>query len=130
MLREQIHRVQNSVKMAQDAPGVPLTAHIMLRYFPDLEIGRSVPRINGETMSTTGGTGKTNGMAIAGFVLAFLCWPLGIVFSGIGMSQTSKDPSQGGRGLAVAGLVISILSAVITMVFWGSIAAMMDSSSY
>ena len=43
---------------------------------------------------------KTNGMAITGFVLSFFCGILGIVFSAIGMSQTSKDPSQGGRGLA------------------------------
>jgi hypothetical protein len=47
------------------------------------------------------------------------------------MSQTSKDPSQGGRGLAIAGLVISIVSIFITIILWGSIAALlgMEASS-
>lgn len=82
-------------------------------------------------MSVPNSPQKTNGMAIAGFVCSFLCWPLGLIFSILGMSQTSKDPSQGGRGLAIAGLVISIVSAVITVVLWGTIAALigMDASS-
>ena len=54
----------------------------------------------------------TNGMAIAGFVLAFFCTPLGIVFSAIGLSQTNRT-GQSGRGLAIAGLVISIVSIVV-----------------
>ncbi len=82
-------------------------------------------------MSIPNSPQKTNGMAIAGFVCSFLCWPLGLIFSILGMSQTSKDPSQGGRGLAIAGLVISIVSAVITVVLWGTIAALigMDASA-
>lgn len=74
---------------------------------------------------------RTNGMAIAGFVCSLFCWPLGLIFSSIGMSQTSKDPSQGGRGLAIAGLIISIISIFITIVLWGSISALigMDSTS-
>ena len=82
-------------------------------------------------MSGTG-TPKTNGMAITGFVCSLLCWPLGLVFSIIGMSQTGKDPSQGGRGLAIAGLVISIVFAVITIVWWGALATMfgLESSDY
>ena len=82
-------------------------------------------------MSIPNAPQRTNGMAIAGFVCSFLCWPLGLIFSILGMSQTSKDPSQGGRGLAIAGLVISIVSAVITIVLWGTIAALvgMDAST-
>lgn len=75
------------------------------------------------------GSPKTNGMAIAGFICSFLCWPLGLVFSIIGMNQTSKDPSQGGRGLAIAGLVISIVSVVLTFVFWGTIGAILGMES-
>jgi hypothetical protein len=62
-------------------------------------------------------------MAITGFVCSLLCWPLGLVFSIIGMSQTGKDPSQGGRGLAIAGL---------TIFFWSAFAALlgMESSGY
>ena len=82
-------------------------------------------------MSIPNSPQRTNGMAIAGFVCSFLCWPLGLIFSILGMSQTSKDPSQGGRGLAIAGLVISIVSAIITVVLWGTIAALigMDASA-
>jgi hypothetical protein len=54
-------------------------------------------------------------MAIAGFVLAFLFWPLGIVFSAIAMSQT-KRTGQGGYGLAVAGLIISLIALLIVII--------------
>ena len=62
------------------------------------------------------GPRKTNGMAVTGFVLSFFCGVLGIIFSAIVMAQTSKDPNQGGRGLAIAGLVISIVSMVLTWI--------------
>ena len=53
---------------------------------------------------------KTNGMAIAGFVTAVACcWPVGIILSAIALSQISKDPSQAGKGLATAGLIIGII---------------------
>ena len=62
---------------------------------------------------------KTNGMAIAGFVLSLLgCTsPLGIIFSAIGLNQISKDPSQGGKGLALAGLIIGII-IVVCYILW------------
>ena len=84
-------------------------------------------------MSGTGAP-KTNGMAIAGFVCSLVgcLWPLGLIFSIVGMNQTSKDPSQGGRGLAIAGLIISIICAVATVIWWGAFAALlgMESSGY
>lgn len=71
---------------------------------------------------------KTSGMAVAGFVLAivswcigwipyigfaaFITWILGLIFSIVGMSQTKNDPNLGGRGLAIAGLVISLIGVV------------------
>ncbi len=83
-------------------------------------------------MSTNTPSGKTNGMAITGFVLSFFCAPLGIIFSALGMSQTGKDPSQGGRGLAIAGLVLSILFTLSYFIWWGAIMAAIgiDSQSY
>jgi hypothetical protein len=69
---------------------------------------------------------QTSGMAVAGMVLGIvsmvLFWAsllgpllavLGIVFSSIGLSQSSK-PGQTGIGMAVAGLVCS----VITLAVW------------
>lgn len=51
----------------------------------------------------------TNGFAIAGFVLGLIggC-VLGLIFSIIGLKQTKSRP-QDGRGLAIAGLILSIL---------------------
>ncbi len=51
---------------------------------------------------------KTNTMAILGLVFAFLFSPLGIVFSAIGLSQIKKR-REGGRGLALSGLILSII---------------------
>jgi hypothetical protein len=53
-------------------------------------------------------------MAIAGFVCAFFCTPLGLIFSIIGLNQIGQS-GQGGKGLAIAGIVISILSVVVAI---------------
>ena len=67
---------------------------------------------------------KTNGFAIAGFVLALVSlfinlWGLigilAVIFSGIGISCTGPNKEKG-RGLAVAGLIIGIISVI-----WGFI---------
>jgi len=59
---------------------------------------------------------RTNGMAvaglicaIAGFCLWFLGGILGVIFGLIGLRK-SRDPQVGGRGLAVAAIVIGVLS--------------------
>jgi Na+/melibiose symporter-like transporter len=57
---------------------------------------------------------RTSGMAIAGFVLAFFCGLLGLIFSIIGYNECKRsNGSIGGEGLAVAGIVISIVSMLI-----------------
>ena len=71
---------------------------------------------------------QTSGMAVAGMVLGILSlvlfWAsllapllaiLGIVFSVIGMSQSSK-PGWTGMGMAVAGLVCSLVTAAIWVI--------------
>ena len=57
---------------------------------------------------------QTNGMAIASLVCAFLFAPLGIVFGHISLSQI-KRTGEDGHGLAVAGLIISYLITVGTI---------------
>ena len=57
----------------------------------------------------------TNGMAIASLICAFVFAPLGIVFGHISLSQ-SKKTGEEGRGLAIAGLVISYLVTVLSIV--------------
>jgi peptidyl-prolyl cis-trans isomerase B (cyclophilin B) len=56
----------------------------------------------------------TNALAIASLVCAFLFAPLGIVFGHVSLSQIRKTGEEG-RGLAVAGLVISYLITLLTI---------------
>ncbi len=59
---------------------------------------------------------ETNDLAIAGFVLAFIFAPLGLIFSILGLKKAKKSGGSG-SGLAVAGLVISIVTIVLS-VLW------------
>jgi hypothetical protein len=59
---------------------------------------------------------QDNGMATASIILAcislFCCQPLGLVSLILGilaLTKTSADPNRGGRGLAIAGIVVSVL---------------------
>lgn len=86
---------------------------------------------------------KTNGFAVAGFVLGLVsivltwccCFPitpiLGIVFSAMALSQIPKT-GEDGKGIAVAGLVISILCIVLPLVFFvvGLSADLFDAYGY
>lgn len=65
---------------------------------------------------------KFSGKGIAGFVLSLVglfifgipCGILGVVFSSIAMKET-KTKNLRGKGLAIAGLVISIIDIVLTL---------------
>ena len=72
---------------------------------------------------------KSNGIGIAGFVLALaalvlvwapilnsILWLLGLILSGVGVT---KQP----RGLAIAGLCISLIGLVILLTIFGLFAA-------
>jgi hypothetical protein len=69
---------------------------------------------------------RSNPSAIAGLIfglLAFFCCckflfgPLGIIFSLVGLSQINRQPEYyEGRGLAIAGLVLSILSILLAAI--------------
>jgi peptidyl-prolyl cis-trans isomerase B (cyclophilin B) len=56
----------------------------------------------------------TNAMAIVALVCAFVFAPLGILFGHISLSQIKKTGEEG-RGLAVAGLVISYVITALTI---------------
>ena len=62
----------------------------------------------------------TNGMAIASLICAFLFAPLGIIFGHISLSQIKRTGEEG-HGLAVAGLVISYLITVGTVVVMAAV---------
>ena len=76
---------------------------------------------------------KTNGMAIAGFVTALACCsPVGIILSSIGLSQINRNPSQKGKGLATAGLIIGIISLIGSIMYFFFVFSteMLDSFDY
>jgi peptidyl-prolyl cis-trans isomerase B (cyclophilin B) len=54
-------------------------------------------------------------MAILGLVFAFVFSPLGIVFSAIGLGQV-KERGERGRGLAIAGLILSVVLLLLSVV--------------
>ncbi len=57
---------------------------------------------------------STSGMAIAGFVLSFLCSLLGLIFSIIGYNEVkNSNGMKTGGGLALAGIIISIVSLLL-----------------
>ena len=58
---------------------------------------------------------QTDVFAILGLVGAFVFAPAGIVLSAIGLNRIKRDGSQG-RGLALAGLIISIVSTLVGLV--------------
>ena len=58
---------------------------------------------------------RWNGFAVAGFVMSFTNCLLGLIFSCIGISSSSKYDEKG-KGLAIAGLVISILNMIVTII--------------
>lgn len=53
----------------------------------------------------------TNGLAIASLILAFFCSVAGLICGIIALNQIKQRP-QGGQGLAIAGIVISVLSLI------------------
>jgi hypothetical protein len=77
----------------------------------------------------------TSAAAVLGFILSLVSLflslycivpVLGIIFSGVGMSATSRG-EKSGKGFAVAGLVISIISLIlniILLILAGSILAL------
>jgi peptidyl-prolyl cis-trans isomerase B (cyclophilin B) len=63
---------------------------------------------------------RTNAMAIAALVSAFVVAPLGIVFGHIALSQIRRS-DEDGRGLAIAGLVLGYVFTglyLLLIVIW------------
>ena len=65
---------------------------------------------------------KTNGMSIASLVLGLVGIPLcflfvpsllAVIFGFVGLNQIKNDPTQTGRGLAIAGLIIGAAMLVL-----------------
>lgn len=79
--------------------------------------------VGGGSVSNT--SSGANVFAILGFIFAFVISPLGIIFSAIGLGTASK---YGGRqkGLAVAGLILSIIFTVLWVIWISNIGDIFD----
>ena len=80
----------------------------------------------------------TNGMAIAGFVISLvslLCCGstsfLGLIFSIVGL-VSAKNYDGDGKGLAIAGIILSSLFVILFVIFMsmGILASIFESASY
>jgi hypothetical protein len=59
---------------------------------------------------------RTSGLAVASLVLGIIGFSiLAIIFGGVAISQTEKNPNVSGRGMAVAGLVLGIIEFIIEL---------------
>jgi hypothetical protein len=72
---------------------------------------------NTPATTTPGASAKFNTLAIVGFVLAFVVNIAGVVVSFIALSQIKKTGERG-RGLAIAGIVIGLLSIVFGILYF------------
>jgi len=95
--------------------GMKLTFPLSLRSPAQLLTGKAVPD-EGK---------KTDGISIAAMVCGILAFfvptvgivlaILAIVFGGIGMGRTRRNPELKGRGMAITGLVLGILAFVVVL---------------
>lgn len=60
------------------------------------------------------GQPPTEGLAVAGLITGILFWPAGIIISPLALSKIKKT-GNGGKGLAIAGLILSIIGALGTI---------------
>ena len=56
----------------------------------------------------------TEGLAIAGLITAIFFWPAGIIISPIALSKIKKNGNNG-RGLAIAGIIVSIVLGIFSI---------------
>ncbi len=70
--------------------------------------------------------GKTNALAVVSLILGILTVPscccsflsaapglAGIIFGAVALSQISSDPTQKGKGMAIAGIILSIIGIIL-----------------
>ena len=73
---------------------------------------------------------KTNGMAIASLVMSLVCCNLlGVIFGHVALNQINRT-GEGGRGLALAGLIIGYVSLAIGAIWLLVVVAAAGSSGY
>jgi hypothetical protein len=85
---------------------------------------------------------RGNGLGTAGFVcgllatifglvpfmffLSFLLGLLGVIFGGVGWRRATRDPTRGGKGLSIAGLILGLIGFILAIVSVVAINAALD----
>jgi hypothetical protein len=86
--------------------------------YPGIQPGPPMPGMYGAPTVVP----RTSGMAIAGFVLSFFCNVLGLIFSIIGYNECKRsNGAVTGGGLAMAGIIISVLSLLFTILWFAAV---------
>lgn len=71
---------------------------------------------------------QSNGLAVGGFICSFFFALIGLILSIMGLKKANQIGGKG-KGLAIAGIVISVLGmfsgVILSVVFYGAMAAMM-----
>jgi hypothetical protein len=112
---------------------IPIPVGRIQRLVPDAE-----PTPAAAPLTTPPPSRKTNSLAITGLVMGilsivpgFLCGVpifalLGVIFSGVAMSQINRQPlEQEGKGMAVAGLVVSLVGLALNVIAMVVVALLM-----
>jgi len=94
------------------APAQPFTSSTTTQFGQFGEQTQSTQFSSGQSHSST--MPQKNSMATAGLILAFFIPILGLIFSCMGLSK-AKQLNGLGRGVAIAGIVISILNFLLTL---------------
>lgn len=64
---------------------------------------------------------KTNGMAIASLAISIACCgPVGMILGFVAISQINKDPSQKGKGLATAGIIVGAIGIFGAIIYFAA----------
>ena len=78
--------------------------------------------------TTLEAAGTSNGFCVAALVLGIIGIPasctviapvLAIVFGGVGYAQVSKSEGGGGKGMAIAGIVLGLIGGLLGLLYWG-----------
>ncbi|MGJ7439979.1 DUF4190 domain-containing protein [Aquipuribacter sp. MA13-6] len=104
------------------------------QYPPSPQLGDTPDGAYGAPVGTQNHPGQppapqgTDVVSILGLVFAFLFWPIGLVLSLVGISRTGRG-KRNGRGLAIAGAIISVIAGIIAVVVIVAIAGAASNAS-
>lgn len=92
--------------------GMQITQSNMTNSMNNMNTSGSMNTIN--TMNTAPSSNGENNIAIAGFILSFIIPIIGLILSIIGLKKSKE--TNNGRGLSIAGIVISTIFTIISII--------------